>query len=194
MFKKFLVALFAVMLSFSLSIAEEFKVDKSHSQVMFVVKHMMISNVSGTFSDYSAQVDYDTADKKFLKLVGEVDTTTVNTGIEKRDDHLRSGDFFEVTKFPKMKFVMSEYIKESDEKGKMVGTLTIRDVSKKVTFDVEIGGVVNDPWGNLRLGTSMETKVNRKDFGLSWNKALESGGLVVGDTVKIKIDLELIKK
>jgi polyisoprenoid-binding protein YceI len=174
--------------------AADFNIDKSHSHVTFKVKHMMISNVSGEFKDYNGEISYDTTSKKFTKFMGSVAANSIDTGIKKRDDHLRSADFFEVDKFPKIKFIMSDYQKISDDEGKMNGTITIKDVSKKITFDVEIGGMINDPWGNTRLGFSMESSLNRKDFGLNWNRLLESGGLVVGDKIKLKIDLELIKK
>jgi polyisoprenoid-binding protein YceI len=194
MFTKLKKSLLIVALLLGFAHADDFRIDKGHSHVNFKIKHMMISNVTGSFNDYNGQISYDPAKKEFTKFMGEVVTTSIDTGIKKRDEHLRSGDFFDVDKFPKIKFVMTEYKKVSDDEGKMIGTITIKDVSKKITFDVEIGGMINDPWGNTRLGFSMVSKINRKDFGLNWNRLLESGGLVVGDKVKLMIDLELIKK
>jgi polyisoprenoid-binding protein YceI len=184
-----LVAFISTLLS-----ADDFRIDKGHSHVNFKIKHMMISNVTGGFGDYSGTVSFDSAKKSFTKFIGEVDAKSIDTGIKKRDDHLRSADFFDADKFAKIKFIMTEYKKVSEDEGKMIGTLTIRDVSKKVTLNVEIGGMITDPWGNTRLGVSMTSSINRKDFGLHWNKLLEGGGLVVGDKVKLLVDLELIKK
>lgn len=172
--------------------AGDYVIDDSHSAVGFTVKHMMISKVKGQFATYDATIEFDEKKMAFTTLEGEVETGSIDTDNQKRDDHLRSPDFFDSAKFPAMTFKMTKYEGDGDE-GKMYGDLTIKGTTKPVVFDVEIGGVANDPWGNTRLGFSMETKINRKDFGLNWNKVLEAGGFMVGEDVKITVDIEGIK-
>ncbi|MDQ1339299.1 MAG: hypothetical protein QG567_451 [Campylobacterota bacterium] len=167
----------------------EYDVDRSHSSVGFKVKHMMVSNVNGVFKEFSGAIDYDQKTKKLKSINGEVIAKSVDTGIEKRDEHLRNEDFFDATKFPKMN------LKSIEIKGdKIVAELTIKNITKKVNFEYEFGGEVTDPWGNNRIGLELEGKINRKDFGLTYNKTLETGGLLVGDEVKIHIELEAIEK
>jgi polyisoprenoid-binding protein YceI len=163
--------------------ASPYTVDVSHSSVGFKAKHMMVSTVSGNFSGFSGAYDLD---KGVLKsLAGTIKATTINTGILKRDDHLRSADFFDVAKYPEIKFDMVS------QKGKKVtGNLTMHGITKQVVLDLEMGGVVEDPNGNMRSGFTLEGKVNRKDFGLLWNKALEAGGVVVSDEIKLIIEIE----
>ena len=167
------------------------KIDKSHSEVGFSIKHLMITNVNGNFSDYDADIVYNVESKKFEKFDASVMTKSINTGIEKRDNHLRSADFFEVEKYLKMTFTMNSYTLDEDE-GKLTGDLTIHGITKKVTFKVENNGMIKDPWGNTRTAFTLEAKINRKDFGLNWNKALEAGGVLVGDKVKITVEIEAI--
>jgi len=167
------------------------KVDKSHSEVGFSIKHLMITNVNGNFSNFDADIEYNIQSKKFEKFIATVMTTSINTGIEKRDDHLRSADFFEVEKYPTMNFSMNSYTLDGDE-GMLSGDLTIHGITKKVTFEVENNGMIKDPWGNTRTAFTLEAKINRKDFALNWNKALEAGGVLVGDTVKITVEIEAI--
>lgn len=164
-----------------------YKVDVSHSTVGFKVKHMMISTVTGKFGEFNGMYDLDKG--QFKSFSGTVKTASVDTGIVKRDDHLRSADFFDAPKFGEIKFEMTGATKE-----KMTGNLTIRGVTKKVTLDIEMGGTVEDPWGNMRSGFVLTGKVNRKDFGLNWNKAIEAGGVVVGDEVKIVVEIEGIEE
>ena len=172
--------------------ASDFEIDKTHSQVSFKVKHMMISNVQGTFKAYDAEIEFDKKTMQFTSLSAEMETKSVDTGIEKRDNHLRSADFFDATKNPLITFEMTSY-KGDKEEGKMDGNLTIRGVSKAVTLDVEIGGIIKDPAGLTRLGFVLEGKIKRKDFGLKWNKLLEAGGLAVSETVKLTIEIEAIE-
>jgi polyisoprenoid-binding protein YceI len=181
---RFIVTALSSLLLGSISMfAAPYTVDVSHSSVGFKVKHMMISTVSGNFSGFSGSYDLE---KGVLKsLSGTVKTTTVDTGIVKRDDHLRSADFFDVATYPEMTFVMTS------QKGKKVtGNLTMHGITKAVTMDVDMGGEITDPWGNKRSGFVLNGVVKRKDFGLNWNKAIESGGVVVGDDVKIAIEIE----
>ena len=173
--------------------ASEFVIDKTHSQVSFKVKHMMISNVQGTFEEYDADIEFDPKTMQFTALSAEMETKSVDTGIEKRDNHLRSADFFDAKKNPTITFEMKSY-KGDKEEGKMDGNLTIRGISKPVTLDVEIGGLIKDPAGVQRLGFVLEGKIKRKDFGLKWNKLLEAGGLAVSETVKLTIEIEALEE
>lgn len=167
--------------------------DLAHSQVGFSVKHMMVSKVPGKFDRYEGTVEFDEKAMRFTKLTATIDAASINTDNERRDNHLRSADFFDVANHPDITFEMTAYRGDA-EGGTMEGRLTIRGVTKPVTLDVEIGGLVTDPWGNRRLGFSLGGKINRQDFGLSWNKLLETGGVVVGDSVKLIIDIEAIGK
>jgi len=164
-----------------------FELDKSHSYIGFKVKHLMISNTKGNFSDYSGKIDFDKEKMEFNVFEGVVKTDSIDTENEKRDDHLRSPDFFDSAKFPDMKFVMKKYDKNS---GKMEGDLTIKETTKPVVFNVEMGGVGAGTNGVVKIGFDMSTTINRKDFGLTWNKVLETGGVAVGEDVKIEIAIE----
>lgn len=180
------VSLFMVV---SFANSTELIIDDSHSQVGFSVKHMMISNVKGKFKSYEADIDFDIKKKTFNSLKATIDANSVDTDIEKRDEHLRSSDFFEVEKHPKITFVMTKYTSNGD-KGVMEGDITIRGVTKKIKLDTTVNGVIKDFKGNTRAGFSLSGELNRKDFGLNWNKVLEFGGFAVGDEVKIVIELE----
>lgn len=166
--------------------------DTAHSSVEFKVKHLMITNVKGEFTDFDAKIDFDYKTKQFNALKAVIKTKSVDTGIVKRDNHLRSEDFFLAEKYPEMTFVMKSY-KGDDEEGTMVGDLTIRGVTKEVKFDVEIGGTIKDFDGNNRVGFTISGKINRLDYGLKWNKALEFGGFAVGDKVKITVEVEAVE-
>lgn len=187
--KKNLIAtvLAGLLIGSSVASAAVYKVDVSHSNVGFKVKHMMISTVTGKFSNFNGTYDLDKG--QFKSLSGQIKADSVDTGIAKRDDHLRSADFFDTAKFPDITFVMT-----SATKDKMTGNLTIHGITKKVTLDIEMGGVVEDPWGNMRSGFVLTGSVKRKDFGLNWNKAIEAGGVVVGDDVKLVIEVEGIEE
>ncbi len=175
-------------LFFSCAGAKEFVVDNTHSNVGFTIKHMMISNVKGSFENYSADIEYDTDKKVFTKLDAKINAASINTGITKRDDHLRSADFFDATKFKTVDFVMTRY-----EAGKVYGNITIHGVTKEIVLNTTVHGLIKDFQGHQRIGFSMEGELNRKDFGLKWNKILEGGGLTVDDTVKIAIEIEAIE-
>jgi polyisoprenoid-binding protein YceI len=167
--------------------------DTAHTQLGFTVKHMMVSKVKGKFDFYEGEIEFDEKTMQFKKLKGTADADSVNTDNERRDTHLKSADFFDAQNYPELTFEMTSY-KGDAEGGKMDGVLTIRGVSKPVTFNVEMGGLITDFQGKKRLGFSMEGTVNRHDFGLEWNRALETGGFVVGDMVKMEIDVEAIEK
>jgi polyisoprenoid-binding protein YceI len=169
-------------------------VDKSHSALEFTVKHMMISKVRGSFSDFEATIEANPSDLTDAKIEFSVDVNSINTRNEDRDNHLRSNDFFDIANNPKMTFVANDIKRKSDDEYAVTGDFTLRGVTKPVTFDVTVEGVGKDPWGNEVAGFSGSTKLNRKDFGLVWNAALETGGVLVGEEVKINIELEAHKQ
>ena len=183
----------ALILSFGLVNASEYVVDDVHTNVGFTVKHMMITNVKGEFKTYDAKIDFDNASKTFKAFSASVDTASIDTGIEKRDAHLKSADFFLSEKFPKMTFVMKSYKVDGTE-GKMSGDLTIRGITKPVVFDVEDMANIKDLQGNNRVGFTLKGKINRMDYDLKWNKALEAGGVVVAEEVKIAVEVEAVEK
>lgn len=167
-------------------------VDPDHSIIEFRVTHMVVSKTAGRFMDYSGFVEMDSDAKTFKTVEATINTASVNTNQEKRDAHLRNADFFDVKKFPTMTYKLKNYKKQGD--GYMaVGDLTLRGVTKEITLVGIFNGVTKDPWGNTRAGFNAEGKLNRKDFGMIWNKTLDSGGLVVGDEVQIRLDIECIK-
>ena len=169
-------------------------IDPAHSHAEFKVKHMMISNVKGSFSGISGTLVEDPADPSLNRVDASIDIGTVNTGDEKRDEHLKSADFFHHEQHPHMTFRSTKVEKKSDEEYAVTGDLTLHGMTKSVTFAVEgPSQPAKDPWGNMRIGLSATTKINRKDFGLSWNAALESGGILVGEDVQISLEVQLIK-
>lgn len=168
--------------------------DASHSTVGFTVKHMLVSSVRGNFKDYKITVLSDKEDFSDAKIEVVINTSSVNTDNGDRDNHLRSDDFFNAEKYPTMVFKGKSMKKVGKNKYKLTGDLTIRDVTKTVTLDVEFGGKVKDPWGNTKTGFTIAGDINRFDYGLKWSKAVEAGGLVVGDNVHISCDVELAKQ
>lgn len=155
----------------------------------------MVSWVKGVFTDFGGTVNIDETDLSKSSVVVTIAPASIDTNNQKRDDHLRSADFFDAAKFPEMKFTSKQVIVENGIPAKVIGDLTIRDVTKEVTLDVaDYSDPIVDPWGNTRRGLSASTKINRKDYGLTWNKALEAGGVVVGDEVHINLEVELIKQ
>ena len=166
-------------------------VDQSHSSVGFEVKHMMVSKVKGTFDAYTAEVEAtDLADLTTATIEFKFDVTSINTRSEDRDNHLKSGDFFETEQFPTIDFSSTNITKDGDDY-KVTGDLTIKGITKPVTFDVEYGGKGTNPWGQEVYGFEAEAKINREEFGLTWNAALETGGVLVGKDIKIKVELEV---
>lgn len=168
--------------------------DNSHSKLGFSVTHMLITDVEGNFNDFSATISANGDDFNGAKIEFSAKIASVDTDNEKRDQHLQSDDFFNAEKFPELKFVGKSMTKVEGKNYKLVGDLTLRDVTKEVELDVVYNGTINDPWGNTRAGFSIEGEVNRFDFNLKWNKALEAGGLMVGEDVKIIAKLELLKQ
>jgi len=168
-------------------------IDGSHSTAEFSVRHLMITNVKGRFGTLSGTVDYDPEKPEASQIDVTIDATSIDTRDEKRDAHLRSPDFFDVEKFPSLTF-KSTSVKKTDDGFAATGDLTIHGVTKPVTLEVEgPSDQSKDPWGNTRIGASATAKINRKDFGLNWNAALEAGGVLVGEQVKISIEVSLVQ-
>jgi polyisoprenoid-binding protein YceI len=179
----------------TLAFASTWTIDPDHSNVGFRVRHLMISNVRGSFDKHSGTVVIDDKDITKSKVEVTIDTSSINTNVTKRDEHLRSADFFDVAKFPTMTFVSRNVAKAGQDRLKVTGDLTLHGVTREVVLDVEGPSVESkDPWGNIRRGATATTRINRKDFGLAWNKALETGGVTVGEEVTITLEIEMIKK
>ena len=172
--------------------ATKFIADPSHSELEFKVRHLMISTVKGKFEKFDVEADGE--DIFSSNITVTVDTASINTNSADRDNHLRSADFFESEKYPNMTFKSKSFTKKSDDEYSLTGDLTIKDITKEVVIDVEYGGKMKDPWGNEKHGFSLDTKFNRKDFGLNWNAALEAGGVMVSDEVKIHGEIQLLKQ
>lgn len=170
---------------------KKWTIDQSHSSVGFTVKHMMVSKVKGVFDSYTADIEtVDLSDLTEAKISFAFDVASVNTRNEDRDNHLKSADFFDVDQYPKITFNSTAITKSGDD-FKVTGDLTIKDVTKQVTFDVEFNGKGINPWGQEVYGFEAESKIDREEFGLTWNAALETGGVLVGKDIKIQVELEL---
>jgi polyisoprenoid-binding protein YceI len=169
-------------------------IDPAHSNVGFSIKHLMIATVRGSFTEAHGTVTVDEGDPTTAEIDITIPTASVTTRDEKRDAHLRSPDFFDVERFPNMRFRSKRVERRSGDSFRVVGDLTIRDVTREVVLDVELLGRAKDPWGNEKAGFEATTKLNRSDYGLTWNAALETGGVLVGDEVKVSIEAELQKQ
>ena len=168
--------------------------DTAHSQVTFSVKHMMVSSVKGNFNVFGGKLDIDEANPANSWVEAEADVKSINTRDENRDNHLRSGDFFDAATHPAISFKSKKIEAAGEGEYRVLGDLTIRGVTKEVLFNAEYSGQIKDPYGNDRAGLNAKAAISRKDFGLTWNALLESGGAVVGDKVTIEIDLEATKE
>ncbi len=191
MIKKIITAMIAALTLSGTLHAAQLMIDDSHSKVGFSVTHMMISSVDGKFTDYSGDIAIDLDSKEITTLGATVNAKSIDTGIEKRDKHLRSEDFFYVKKHPEITFAMKKFIQDGDE-GEVIGDLTIRGVTKEVILDSKITGVI-EVEGTTRVGLELKGEINRKEFGLNWNKVIEAGGIAVGEDVELEINLELMK-
>lgn len=167
--------------------------DPTHSEVNFKVKHMMITNVNGKFNDFKLIATSSNDQFEQPEISFTANTASITTGSEQRDGHLKSGDFFDVEKHPEITFKSNSFKKIEAENYLIDGHLTIKDVTKPITLKVEYGGLQKDPWGNIKTGFTIEGKINRKDFGLNWNAALEAGGVMVSDEVRINAEIQLVK-
>lgn len=172
---------------------EKWDFDLSHSSIEFHVRHLMVSKVRGRFGAWTGRLELDPTDLAKSRLDVQIDAASVDTREPKRDDHLRSADFFDVATYPHLTFNSTAIEKTGDGEYRVTGDLTIHGVTKQVTLDVEGGDIVKDPWGGTRTGFSARTTINRKDFGLHWNVALETGGFLVSDKIDIALEIEAIK-
>lgn len=171
----------------------KWNLDPTHSELGFKVKHMMITNVSGSFGSFNANVETEDDDFSTANIEFTIDVASINTGNEQRDGHLKSGDFFDVENHPQMKFVSTGVAKKGDNEYEISGDLSLHGVTKPATFKAENGGSGKDPWGNHKTGFTLEGKIKRTDFGLNWNAALEAGGVLVSEDVKINGELQLTR-
>jgi polyisoprenoid-binding protein YceI len=167
--------------------------DTVHSGINFSVRHMVVSKVRGRFTKFTGNVELDESDLARSVVEATIDASSIDTGTAQRDDHLRSADFFDVEHFPQIGFRSTGIEKLGGDRYRLTGELTIRDVSREIALDVEYGGRGKDPWGNERVGFTAKGSLDRKDFGLKWNQALETGGVLVSDRVEIELELQAVK-
>lgn len=167
------------------------QIDPSHSSIEFQVKHLMISKVKGRFTDFAGTLE--AGEDGTLTASGTIQTASIDTHEPKRDEHLRSADFFEVETYPEISFVSSEIAPTGNTGFRVVGELTIRGITKPVELTGSVEGTGHDPWGNDRVALELRGEINRSDFGLTWNQALETGGVLVGDTIKLELELAAVK-
>jgi polyisoprenoid-binding protein YceI len=166
--------------------------DLTHSGVHFSVRHLVVSKVRGQFKKWGGTLELDPADPTTAKAVIEIDAASIDTNEPRRDEHLRSGDFLLAADHPKLRFTSSKIERVDDSRFKVHGDLSIRGVTKQVVLNAELSGTVKDPWGGQRVGFTLATSIDRKDYGVSWNQALDHGGVAVGDKVEISIEIEAI--
>lgn len=179
----------------AMAFASTWQIDPVHTNIQFTVRHLMISNVKGVFHKFNGTFEIDDKDITKTKASATIDTASIDTGIEKRDEDLRSANFFEVVKYPTMTFESKKFTRVGTNKFQMTGDLTMHGVTREVVLDMEgLGTIVKDPWGGMRRGATLVTRINRKDFGLTYNKVLETGGVMVGDDVAVNIEVELVRK
>lgn len=170
------------------------EIDPAHSMIAFTVRHAMVAKTRGRFTDVSGTLTIDGANPSNSSADVKITASSIDTGNSDRDVHLRSGDFLDVEKFEFLTFKSTSISQVSDDEFEVAGDLTIHGVTQPVKFKAELNGVATDPFGNVRIGFEAETKINRSDFGLTWNAALEAGGVLVSDEVKIQLDVEAIKQ
>ncbi len=169
------------------------KIDPTHSEIQFKVKHLVISTVTGSFKNYDATVETVGESLEGAEIYFEAETGSIDTGVEQRNQHLKSDDFFNAEKFPKLTFKSTSFEKTGDDEYKLTGDLTIRDVTRSITLDVEHGGTLQDPYGQTKAGFEVTGKINRKEFGLKWNAVTEAGAIVVSDDVKLIMNVQFIQ-
>ena len=175
--------------------AVTYTIDPSHSSVNFRIRHYMVSNFRGGFSKITGEVIFDPNNPANTKIDARIDANSLHPSEERRDAHLKGADIFNTAKYPEIRFVSKKVIADGKNQWKITGDLTLRDVTKEITLDVESAGAeAKDPWGNLRTGASSETVIKRSDFGLTFNVPLETGGFMLGDDIHIHVDIELMRK
>lgn len=170
------------------------KIDPAHSEIYFTARHMMISNVRGRFEKFEGVVDFDENLPENTTVEVKIDAASINTREPQRDAHLRSPDFLDVENYPYLTFKSKRVEKINDNRARLIGDLTIRDITREVVLDVQYSGMSKSPWGALSAGFTASAKINRKDWNLTWNVALETGGWLVSDEIKIDLELELVKQ
>jgi polyisoprenoid-binding protein YceI len=189
------MVLLSILLIPVLTEAATWQIDPAHSSVGFMIRHLTVSNVKGSFNKAQGVVMIDDKDITSLRVEISIDASSVDTGHAQRDEHLRGPDFFDVTKYPAITFVSKKVSKTDTNRLRVEGELTIHGVTKAITVEVEgPTSEIKDPWGNFRRGATATSKINRRDFGITWNKVLDTGGLVVGDEVNIYVEVELVRK
>ena len=171
-----------------------YEIDASHSRIGFATKHAMVTTVRGQFTSYTADVTLDEEQPENSSVRVEIDTNSVDTGNADRDAHLKSADFFDVENYPKIVFQSTKVEKTDDDVYSLIGNLTVKDKTQPVVVEFELNGTADDPWGNFRAGFEGKATVNRRDFGLEWNLALDKGGVLVGEKVKLEFDIAAVKK
>lgn len=167
-------------------------IDQTHSSIQFAVKHMVISQAKGAFTDYVLKVETNGSEFSDAKIELEIDVKSITTSSADRDNHLRSADFFDIEKYPSIKFVSKSMTKISDEEYSLIGDISLKGITKSIEFKVNYGGQLIDPWGNVRAGFALEGSIDRFDFGLNWNPLLEAGGATLGKIVKLHAEIEII--
>ena len=189
-----ILAAASICLISSAAMASTWTIDPDHSNIQFKIRHLTIANVKGTFGKVKGVVKIDETDMSKSAVDVTIDIDSINTGVAKRDAHLTSDEFFDTAKYPTMSFVSRKVTPNGKGKLKILGVLSIRDISREVVLEVEgPTNEIKDPLGNIRRGASATTKINRTDFGITWNKPMETGGVMIGDTVFINIEIEMIK-
>jgi len=168
-------------------------IDAAHSGINFSIRHMVVSKVRGRFAKFNGALTIDDGDLARSVVEATIDVSSIDTGTAQRDGHLRSPDFFDVERFPEIRFRSRRIEKVEGDRYRVIGELTIRDVTREVSLDVEYGGRANDPWGNERVGFTAKTALDRRDFGLQWNQVLEAGGVLVGDRVDIELEVQGVR-
>lgn len=169
-------------------------IDPTHSELLFKVKHLMITNVKGEFRSFNASLESVGTDFSKAKVSATIDADSIFTNNTDRDNHLKSADFFDMENHKELTFEGTSFTKLDEDNYQLKGNLTIKGVSKEITLDVEFGGIAKDPWGNEKAGFSLSGKINRKDWGLNWNAALEAGGVMVSDEVRINGEVQFVKQ
>jgi polyisoprenoid-binding protein YceI len=169
-------------------------IDAAHSEVLFKIKHLMVTNVTGQFSSFEGTVEAENDDFSNAKIQFTADVNSISTNNEQRDQHLKAADFFEADKYPEVKFISTGFKKKSNEDYELAGDLTIKGITKQVMLKVEFSGIVQDPWGNTKAGFSLNGKINRKDFGLTFHAVTETGGVLLSDEVKLLAEVQLQKQ
>jgi polyisoprenoid-binding protein YceI len=175
-------------------VATKWAIDPMHSEVQFKVKHLVISTVTGSFQNFEGTVETEGDDFSNAKINFSLDVSSIDTNQEQRDGHLKGPDFFDAEQFPRITFESTSVTKESDENYKLTGNLTIKGITKPVTLEVEHGGIATDFYGNTKAGFEIDGKINRKEFGLTWDGVTEAGSIVVGEDVKLHANIQLAKQ